>query len=88
MLSWLYTCNYHKSRYDSCVYKKKFDDSSFIYLLLHVDDMLIVATNKHEICSLKALLSREFEMNDLEPSKKILGMEIHKDRKNKKLYLS
>ena len=50
--------------------------------------MLIAATNKHEICSLKALLSGEFEMKDLGPSKKILGMEIQRDRKNRKLYLS
>ena len=64
---------------------KKLDDGSFIYLLLYVDDMLIAATNKHEICSLKTLLSGEFEMKDLGPSKKILVMEIHRDRKNKKL---
>ena len=86
--AFMVTHNYHRSSYDSCVYMKKFDDGSFIFLLLYVDDMLIAATNKHEICSLKALLSGEFEMKDLRPSKKILGMEIHKDRKNKKLYLS
>ena len=56
-------------------------------MLLYVDDKLFVVTNKLEICSLKALLSGEFEMKDLGPSKKILGIEIQRNRKNKKLYL-
>ncbi|CAA0838475.1 Probable prolyl 4-hydroxylase 11 [Striga hermonthica] len=34
------------------------------------------------------LLSQEFEMKDLGAAKKILGMEIHKDRGSKKLWLS
>ena len=81
------THKYHKSSYDNCVYIKKLDNGSFFYLLLYVDDMLIAATNKHEICNLKALLSGEFEMKDLGPLKKILGMEIQTDKKNRKLYL-
>ena len=82
------THNYHRSSYGSCVYTKKLDDDSFIDLLLYVDDILITVTNKHEICNLKALLNREFEIKDLGPSKKILDIENHRDRKNKKLYLS
>jgi hypothetical protein len=39
--------------YDSCVYIK-FIDGSPIYLLLYVDDMLIVAKNKIDIANLKA----------------------------------
>jgi hypothetical protein len=37
---------------------------------------------------LKALLSREFDMKDLGATKKILGMEIHRDRDARKLWLS
>ena len=66
--AFMVTHNYHRSSYNSRVYMKKLDDGSFNYLLLYSDDMLIAATNKHEICSLKALLSGEFEMKDLEPS--------------------
>ncbi|KAG8488527.1 hypothetical protein CXB51_016411 [Gossypium anomalum] len=43
---------------------------------------------KREIRKVKAQLSEEFEMKDLGPAKKILGMEILKDRKESKLYLS
>uniref|UniRef100_A0A2N9G8B6 CCHC-type domain-containing protein n=1 Tax=Fagus sylvatica TaxID=28930 RepID=A0A2N9G8B6_FAGSY len=37
---------------------------------------------------LKSLLHKEFEMKDLGAAKKIMGMEIHKDKKARKLWLS
>lgn len=57
-------------------------------LLLYVDDMLIPARDKSKIMKLKKLLSTEFEMKDLGSSKKILGMEIRRDRKCNRLFLS
>ncbi|WVZ54780.1 hypothetical protein U9M48_005529 [Paspalum notatum var. saurae] len=69
---------------------KKFDSfmlSNAIYLLLYVDDMLIAAKEKSEIAKLKAQLNKEFEMKDLGEAKKILGMEIIRDRKSGLLYL-
>ena len=56
--------------------------------LLYVDDMLIVAQDKENIRKVKVQLSTEFEMKDLEATKKILGMEILRDRKAGKLYLN
>jgi hypothetical protein len=53
-----------------------------------VDDMLIAAKSKKEIPTLKAQLSSEFEMKDLDAAKKILGMEITRDRKSSLLFLS
>ncbi|KAG8472010.1 hypothetical protein CXB51_036502 [Gossypium anomalum] len=73
---------------DNCIYFKKNSDGSFVYLLLYVDDMLIAAKDKGEIRKVKAQLSEEFEMKDLGPAKKIHGMEIIRDRKASKLYLS
>jgi len=70
------------------VYYRQLLDGSFVYLLLYVDDMLIAAKNMLEIKKLKSLLSDEFEIKDLGAAKKILGMEIHRDRKAGKLYLS
>ncbi|KAG8481449.1 hypothetical protein CXB51_026307 [Gossypium anomalum] len=49
---------------------------------------LYAAKDKGEIRKVKAQLSEEFEMKDLGPAKKILGMEILRDRKASKLYLS
>ncbi|RVW57769.1 Retrovirus-related Pol polyprotein from transposon TNT 1-94 [Vitis vinifera] len=77
-----------RNQYDSCVYFKTLPDGSFIYLLLYVDDMLIVDKNRAEINKLKQLLSSEFEMKDLGAAKKILGMEIWRDRDAGLLYVS
>ena len=79
---------YSRSDYDSCVYHKKISDGSFVYLLLYVDDMLIIARSMSEINKLKTQLSGKFEMKDLGAAKKILGMEIYRDRRAGKLYLS
>jgi hypothetical protein len=78
---------FKRSKYDSCVYIK-FVNGSPIYLLLYVDDMLIAAKSKKEITTLKSQLSSEFEMKDLGAAKKILGMEITRDRKSSVLFLS
>jgi len=78
---------FRRSNYDSCVYLKIVDGSA-IYLLLYVDDMLIAAKDKSEIAKLKAQLSSEFDMKDLGAAKKILGMEITRERHSGKLYLS
>jgi hypothetical protein len=56
--------------------------------LLYVDDMLIAAKSKKRITTLQAHLSSEFEMKDLGAAKKILGMEITRDRKSGLLFLS
>jgi hypothetical protein len=50
--------------------------------------MLIAAKSKKEITTLKSQLSSEFEMKDLGAAKKILGMEITRDRKSSVLFLS
>nr|GFA83226.1 retrovirus-related Pol polyprotein from transposon TNT 1-94 [Tanacetum cinerariifolium] len=43
--------------------------------------MLIAAPNKDQIRELKDQLSNEFDMKDLGAAKRILGMEIQRDRK-------
>jgi len=45
-----------------------------------VDDILIAVRNKTHIQKLKAQLKEEFDMKDLGESKKILDMEISRDR--------
>jgi hypothetical protein len=85
--SFMLSQKFRRSNYDSCVYLKVVYGSA-IYLLLYVDDMLIAAKDKSEIAKLKAQLSSEFEMKDLGAVKKILGMEITRERHSDKLYLS
>ncbi|KAM2456035.1 hypothetical protein PS1_015961 [Malus domestica] len=79
---------YKRTHADSCVYIKQFSGGKFIILLLYVDDMLIVSQDASMIKKLKEELSKSFDMKDLGPAKQILGMEIIRDRKSKKLWLS
>lgn len=87
--SFIMSLEYNRLSADHCTYYKRFeDDNDFIILLLYVDDMLIAGPNKDRIQELKAQLAREFEMKDLGPANKILGMQIHRDRNNRKIWLS
>ncbi|GJS36660.1 retrovirus-related pol polyprotein from transposon TNT 1-94 [Tanacetum coccineum] len=73
---------------DPCAYFKRFGNNDFVILLLYVDDMLVACPNKDRISKLKAQLAREFKMKDLGPANKILGMQIHRDRVSRKIWLS
>lgn len=54
---------------------------SYIYLLLYVDDMPIACKYLTEINKVKTRISGEFEMKDLDPAKRTLGMVIIRDQK-------
>ena len=73
---------------DCCVYVRILEDDSYIFLLLYVDDMLIATKSMCEVNRLKSLLHKEFEMKDLGAAKKILGIEIRRDRRARKLWFS
>ena len=64
-----------RSRVDHYVYNKKFSDH-FIYLLLYVDDMLLVKNNMDLSKEVRSHLSYKFNMKDLIASHFILRMEI------------
>lgn len=55
-----------------------------IYILLYIDDMLIVCKDRRKIDKLKSLL----EMKDLGASKKVLDIELIKDKCKCRMYLS
>ena len=77
-----------KSEFDLCVYMKKLKDGGYVYLLLYVDDMLLVAREMTEITKVKEMLAKEFDMKDLGSAKRILGMDIERDRAGGVLKLS
>ncbi|GJU58411.1 gag-pol polyprotein [Tanacetum coccineum] len=79
---------YNRLHADPCAYFKRFGNDDFIILLLYVDDMLVTSPNKDRINKLKLQLAKEFEMKDLGPANKILGMQIHQDRVSRKIWLS
>ena len=58
------------------------------YLVLYVDDRLLIGNNKEIIQELKTRLSSNFDMKDLGVANYILGMEIKRDRAKRKLWLN
>lgn len=69
-----------------CVCTKIFDDD-FIFLLLYVDDILIVGKNISIIIELKKELCKSFAMKELGHAKQILGMRITCLKDGRKIYL-
>ena len=61
---------------------------SRIYLILHVDDMLIAGRNQTEIRRLKQSLHDKFSMKKLGQDRHILGMRIERNQMMKILRLS
>ena len=56
-----------------------------VYLLLYVDEILLIIQSKSKVSKLKALLNFEFDMKDLRNARKILSMMIERDRLRNKL---
>ena len=79
---------YTRTNTDHWVYVRKFPNGKFVILLLYVDDMLIVGQDVGVIGNLKKDLFKSFNMKDLGLARQILGMQILRDRKAKKLWLS
>lgn len=57
-------------------------------MLLHTDDMPVAGHNVGRIQKLKQELGKSFSMKDLGLARKIFGMQIIRDKKAKKLWLS
>ena len=79
--SFVLSIGFVRSDFDSCFYFSSLDNLP-VYILLYVDDMLLISKSVDKICKLKADLSSEFDMKDLGNAKRILGMYIERDRKN------
>ena len=65
-----------RSNYDPCVYY----NSVPIWLLLYVDDILIIGKERQEMNRIKQLLGIEFEMKDMGEAKRIPGIDIRRER--------
>ena len=85
--SFMHKEGFQKCNADHCCFFKRYK-CNYIILLLYVDDMLVAGPDMDEIRNLKMQLSKEFDMKDLGPTKKILGMQIMRDKKRGILQLS
>ena len=79
---------FDRSIKDACVYFKKLKNDCWVYLLLHVDDMLVASKDKNETNKLKLSLKSKFETKNLGEERRIFSMETVRDRKHFELKLT
>ena len=72
---------------EACVYKKV-SGSSVAFLILYVDDILLMGNDIEFLESLKAYLNKCFSMKDLGEAAYILGIKIYIDRSKCLIILS
>ena len=63
---------------DECVYHK-FSGSKHIFLVLYVDDILLVTNNIGLLHETKRFVLNNFKMVDLGDASFVLGIKIHRD---------
>ncbi|KAK8662652.1 hypothetical protein V6N13_024543 [Hibiscus sabdariffa] len=76
-----------KNEDEPCVYKKV-SGSIISFLILYVDDILIIGNDIPTLQSIKTWLSSCFSMKDLGEAAYILGVKIYRDRSRRLLGLS
>ena len=59
-----------------------------MFLVLYVDDILLIGNDVGALLSVKVWLSKQFDMKDLGEASYILGIKVIRDRKNRMLALS
>ena len=76
-----------QSMEEPCVYKKV-SGSAIVFLILYVDDMLLIENNIPLLTEVKEWLSGKFSMKDMGEAAFILGVKIYRDRSRRLLGLS
>ena len=67
---------------------KKISGSAIVFLVLYVDDILLIGNDVSVLKFVKIWLSKNFSMKDLGKATYILGIKIYRDRSNRLLGLS
>ena len=67
---------------------KKISGSAIVFLVLYVDDILMIGNDVSVLQSVKIWLSKNFSMKDLGEATYILGIKIYRDRFKRLLGLS
>nr|AAO37490.1 putative gag-pol polyprotein [Oryza sativa Japonica Group]AAS01915.1 putative polyprotein [Oryza sativa Japonica Group] len=76
-----------KNEEEPCVYKK-ISGSALVFLILYVDDILLIGNVIPMLESIKTSLKNSFSMKDLGEAAYILGIRIYRDRSKRLIGLS
>ncbi|KAK4836188.1 hypothetical protein QYF36_019680 [Acer negundo] len=80
-------CQLDKNPDEPCVYKRIKGDK-LVFLILYVDDILLIENDVGVLTSAKEWLAKQFDMKDLGEASFILGIQVISDRKNRTIALS
>jgi hypothetical protein len=72
---------------EPCIYKRV-SGSTVVFLVLHVDDILLIGNNIPMMEGVKSSLRKSFSMKDLGEAAYILGIKIYRDKSNMLIGLS
>src|ERR1041384_1393635 len=76
-----------KNEEESCVYKKV-SGSARVFLVLYVDDILLIGNDKKFLNEVKESLKNSFSMKDMGEAAYVLGIQIYRDRSKRLIALS
>ena len=71
---------------EACIYKKV-SESSIAFLILYVDDILLIGNDIEFLDSIKGYLNKNFSVKDLGEVAYILGIKIYRDRSRRLIRL-
>ena len=78
---------FHKLETESCVYRMCIN-GHVVFLVLYVDDILLIGDNVNVLSGVREWLSTQFSMKDLGEASYILGIKIIRNRQKKEIALS
>lgn len=70
---------FKQSQYDHCLYISEKKEET-VYLLLYVDDLILIGKTLKKISLIKRVISDEFEMKDFGELRQFLGITVKRDR--------
>lgn len=74
----LLSLGFKQSDSDACLFAKQLDNGEWIYLLIYVDDIVVVSGDERQMDLLENQLSKHFEISSLGPISQFLGIKVEK----------
>jgi hypothetical protein len=85
--TYIISLGFVRSKDNHSIYSNE-EGGCFIYVVLYINDMLLIGNNMNAIKEVKKQLSSKFDMNDIYAMKFKLEMDIRRDRAVRKLCLN
>lgn len=79
------TLGFKQCRTDQCLYKRKTTGGATEFILIYVDDMIIITATEEEFVSIYNQLEKNFAVTNLGDVRSFLGIEVEKDNEGYKL---